>query len=118
MLPFLEDKYENKYEFKEVNRKMKIALSTIFNQLKEEKEIEKRFTTLENVAYEILKYSYPNLTREEYEVLLDYNENQYGFAELYELLSAGIESAFTRKDMAKKEHPYLAEKKAQEQVEE
>lgn len=110
MLPFLEDKYGNKYEFKEVSRRAKIRLSSKLKEVQTKGELSEQFDALESIGYDILSKSYENLTREQYEELLDYNEREYGFQALYSIIEAGITGAFTQEDMEKKVHPYLAEK--------
>ena len=113
-IPYLEDQYQNKYEFKEVNRKAKIHLSGLMKDIKklrEDGDTEEVFTKIEELAYAALKGTYPNLTQEEYENLLDFNEKKYGFSQLYELLGEGINSVFTRAGYGEQVvHPYLKEK--------
>ena len=113
MKPYIENEFGQKYELDKLTRKQKIE---IVNCLKRNStdDIEK----VEELAYKLVKFNYPQLTQEEWENMLDYNEKTYGFNELYELLGALLTDVFTLQGGEIKEHPYLAMKKAQKQAQE
>lgn len=114
MKPYIEDRNGIKYEFNFLNRKQKVIISKLMNNLGEEKGVEE----IENIVFTLLKFNYSNMTRETYEDILDYNEETYGFGELYEMLGYIIEDVFTLVggETPKKENPYLQMKREQKQI--
>ena len=114
MKPYIESREGAKYEFARLTRKQKINIQSKMQEMSEEKlSIEK----LEDVIYTLLKYSYPDVTREQFEDILDYNEEEYGFEETYEMLGYIIEDVFTQAggEISKKENPYLVAKRMERQ---
>lgn len=110
MIPYIENEYGIKYELSSVTRKQKVQ---IVNEIKNRKQDD--VEALEKLAFKLVQFSNPQLTEEEWEKILDYNERTYGFNELYELLGALIEDVFTLQGGEKKVHPYLQMKKAAKQ---
>ena len=78
--------------------------------LSSEEDTTAKINNLEKVVKMILQYNYPSLTDEEYEDILDYNEEVYGFQELYEMLGYILEDVFTQASGGKT-NPYLEEKR-------
>ena len=75
--------------------------------------------TVEDVFYELFLLNHPNLTKEDYEDILDFNDERYGFEALYELMGTILSDVFTRVGgNTLQVHPYLQMKQEQETVSE
>lgn len=109
MKPYIETRNGVKYEFNSLTRKQRVIFTQKFKNIGD-KDIE----VIEDLVFSLLKFNNPNITQEEYEDILDYNEELYGFAELYEMLGYIIEDVFTQVGTeAKKVNPYLQAKREQ-----
>lgn len=95
-----------RYELKILNRKQKIEIHNLMKDSQEE-----NFEKIESLFYTLLKFNNPNLSKEEFEDILDYNCETYGFEETYEMVSYLIEDVFTAKGGDKIPNPYLMKKK-------
>ena len=109
MKPYLENRAGTRYEINKITRRQKIEIQKILLSSKEE-DTTARIEELEKIAKLILQYNYPSLTDTEYEDILDYNEEVYGFQELYEMLGYILEDVFTQASGGKT-NPYLEEKR-------
>lgn len=108
MKPYIENEAGRRFEISILNRKQKIEIvNLIKNKAPEDLE------AIEELAFKLVKFNYPELSKEEWDEMLDFNERTYGFNELYELLGAMVEDVFTLQGGEKKVHPYLEMKKAQ-----
>lgn len=117
MKPYIEDRLGNHYVLGNLTRRQKIKLQEIASRAKETTTAQVEMA--EEAVFFALSTQYPNLTKEQYEDILDYNEQVYGFAGLYELLGALIESLFTQVGgEASRVHPYLQYKQEQEKAQE
>ena len=103
---------ERRYELKSLSRRQKIELSNLMKNDNRE-----GFEKIENVFYTILKFSYPELNKEEFEDILDYNDECYGFEETYEMINYLIEDVFMSVG-GKKPNPYLEAKREQHKKQE
>lgn len=108
MKPYLENRVGTKYEISRITRRQKIEVQKML--LSSEEDTTAKINNLEKVVKMILQYNYPSLTDEEYEDILDYNEEVYGFQELYEMLGYILEDVFTQASGGKT-NPYLEEKR-------
>lgn len=114
MKPFIEDRNLNKYEFAILNRKQRVRFAQKFSKL-DKADLE----TVEDVFYELFLLNHPNLTKEDYEDILDFNDERYGFEALYELMGTILSDVFTRVGgNTLQVHPYLQMKQEQETVSE
>lgn len=115
MKPYIETRIGNKYEFSNLTRKQRILLQKEL----EKKENNQNLEFIEDLIYTLLSFNY-NLTKEEYEDVLDYNVETYGFNETYEMLTFIIEDVFTQVggDTQKKVNPYLQSKREEKAIEE
>lgn len=111
MKPYIEDRNNNRYEFKNLTRKQKILFSQKMKNA--ENELEK----IDEVFGILMGLNYPDITQEKVDDILDFNEEVYGLAQTYELVSAIIEEVFTRVGGEGKTHPYLQAKHEKEQAE-
>lgn len=121
MKPYIEDRLGNVYNFKALNRKQKVLFSSKLEVLKE-KVGEDSIKSLEDLVYSLLVVNYPIVTKEQFEDILDYNAETYGFAETYEILGYIIEDVFTQADgdttMPKAVNPYLQAKREEKKIQE
>lgn len=110
MKPYIENRKGEKLEFNVLSRKQKILVSKLLgkmqNGIEDVEEIGKVF-------YEVLKFNHPQISEEEYEDILDYMEEEYGFAELYEMIGYILTDVFTQVGGDKKINPYLQMKREQ-----
>lgn len=103
---YIEDRNFIKYEFKKLTRRQKIETTKLVQKIGHD------FEGLEEIAFKLLQYNYPELTKEKYEDILDYNVERYGFNELYEMLGYIINDVFSQVGgEAKEVHPYLQKKR-------
>lgn len=114
---YLEDRNGTKWEFDSINRKQKIQIQKILMRMSSLDETEK-IEELEEIMKQIFLFNYPNLTDEEFEDILDYNAETYGFGELYEMIGYILEDVFTQASGVAKTNPYLEEKRKQKAQEE
>lgn len=114
---YLEDRNGTKWEFDSINRKQKIQIQKILMRMSSLDETEK-LEKLEEIMKQIFLFNYPNLTDEEFEDILDYNAETYGFGELYEMIGYILEDVFTQASGVAKTNPYLEEKRKQKAQEE
>ena len=115
MKPYLEDRNGNHLEFGRLPRSKKIELFDGMKDLQDTDNTSERFVIIDELCYKILKAAHPELTKEEFDNILDYNEELYGFNALYELLGDGVNYVFTQEGATLRVHPYLQEKKAKEE---
>ena len=109
MIPYIENRDGVKYEFKSLTRKQKINVQKLTSNMNKD-SIEE----IDNLTYEILKYNYPELTKEQFDDILDYNEETYGFKELYEMMGYILEDVFTQVGgNTTRVNPYLQYKREQ-----
>ena len=108
MKPYIENREGVKFEFNALTRKQRIAIQKAVSDLGENKEIE----LIEKLVYDLLSFN-NDLSLEEYDDILDYNVETYGFNETYEMLGYIIEDVFTQVggETVKKENPYLLHKR-------
>lgn len=116
MKPYIENSLGEKIELNSINRKLKAKVAKELADLKYNTDTQ--FEIIENTCYDIVKYNHPNMTREEYEASLDYMEQKYGFAELYEILGYVIKDVFTQVGGDKQISPYLEMKRKEGQTQE
>lgn len=109
MKPFIEDRNLNKYEFDTLTRRQKLKLANSIKKMDKENPEE-----IENIFFDLFNVFYPSTTREQYEDILDFNEEKYGFNALYELISAIIGDVFTQASGVLEVHPYLQAKAEEE----
>lgn len=114
MKPYLENRNGEHFEFSKLSRSKKILILDLYQEANETEKQSEKFAKFEDICFTILRASYPELTREQFTDILDYNDEVYGFDQLYELLGDAINYVFTQKDGEKKTHPYLAEAKKEE----
>lgn len=114
---YLEDRNGTKWEFDSINRKQKIQIQKILMRMSSLDETGK-IEELEEIMKQIFLFNYPNLTDEEFEDILDYNAETYGFGELYEMIGYILEDVFTQASGVAKTNPYLEEKRKQKAQEE
>lgn len=112
MIPYIEDRNGIKYEFTKRNRSLLVKMQNKLERLQDDKlSSEDKIATIENIVYELLNYQY-NVSKEEYDDILDYNFEEYGLAGLNELLVYIIEDVFTQVDGENtKTNPYLQAKR-------
>lgn len=97
---------EKRYDFKSLNRRQKIEFTKLL------KDSDKQdFEKVEEYVYTLLKFNYPQITKDEFEDILDYNVDTFGFEETYEMLGYIIEDVFTQVGGDKKPNPYLEAKR-------
>ncbi len=111
MKAYIEDRNGNHYEFKNLTRKQKILFSKKFKSVGEDTE------EIDRIFADIMKLNYPNISQEEVDDILDYNDEIYGITQTYELVSAILEEVFTQVGGDLKVHPYLQEKQQREKIE-
>lgn len=111
MKPFIEDRNLNKYEFNTLTRRQKLKLANSIKKMDKENPEE-----IENVFFDLLNLEYPSITRDEYEDILDFNEEKYGFSALYELISTILGDVFTQASGVLEVHPYLQAKAEEEKA--
>lgn len=109
---YLEDRNGTKWEINSINRKQKIQIQKSMMAIATLGDTEK-FEKLEEIMKQIFLFNYPNATDEEFEDILDYNAEAYGFGELYEMIGYIIEDVFTQASGVAKTNPYLEEKRKQ-----
>lgn len=111
MKPYIEDRNLTQYEF-EMNRKLFVQLGG------ELKEVANDVSKLEDICFAILNNNY-HITREQYDDILDFNEEELGITGLYELLGAIVETVFTKVDLEQKpiRNLFLQEYKAKKEQE-
>ena len=109
MKPFIEDRNLNKYEFDTLTRRQKLKLANSIKKMDKENPEE-----IENIFFDLFNIYYPIVTRDEYEDILDFNEEKYGFNALYELISAILGDVFTQASGVLEVHPYLQAKAEEE----
>lgn len=109
---YLEDRNGTKWEFNSINRKQKIQIQKTLMRMSSLDETEK-LEKLEEIMKQIFLFNYPNLTDEEFEDILDYNAEAYGFGELYEMIGYILEDVFMQASGVAKTNPYLEEKRKQ-----
>lgn len=109
---YLEDRNGTKWEINTINRKQKIQIQKSMMAISTLGDTEK-FEKLEEIMKQIFLFNYPNATDEEFEDILDYNAETYGFGELYEMIGYIIEDVFTQASGVAKTNPYLEEKRKQ-----
>lgn len=109
---YLEDRNGTKWEINSINRKQKIQIQKSMMAISTLGDTEK-FEKLEEIMKQIFLFNYPNATDEEFEDILDYNAETYGFGELYEMIGYIIEDVFTQASGVAKTNPYLEEKRKQ-----
>lgn len=110
MKPYIENRKGEKLEFNRLNRKQKIKISKLLGKMQNGiEDVEE----VENAFYEVLKFNYPEIEREEFEDILDFMEEEYGFTELYETLGCILTDVFTQVGGEKKVNPYLQMKREQ-----
>lgn len=111
MRAYIEDRNGNRYEFKSLTRKQKILFNKKFKSVGEDTE------QIDEIFINLMKLNYPNISEEEVEDILDYNDEIYGISQTYELVSAILEEVFTQVGGEMKVHPYLQEKHRKEETE-
>lgn len=102
-----------KYELNPLTRKQKIQFVKILKEIKKED-----FEQIDECTFQLLRFNYPEITREEFESILDYNAETYGFEETYEMLGYIIEDVFTQVGGNKVPNPYLEAKREQQKAKE
>ena len=100
------------YELKSLTRRQRIEFTKI-----QKEETKEDFERIENMFYTILQFSYPEMTKETFDDILDYNVEQYGFVETYEMLGYLVEDVFMSEG-GKKPNPYLEAKREQHKKQE
>lgn len=108
MKAYIEDRNGNRYEFKNLTRKQKMSFSKKFKSVGENTE------EIDGIFADLMKLNYPNISQDEVDDILDYNDEVYGLAQTYELVSTILEEVFTQVGGEIKAHPYLQEKKQNE----
>lgn len=120
MKPYIEDRNGNIYELRRLTRREKLRLMTIADKADKAEEIEEKLALTDEVYYQAVKLAAPSLTKEEFEDILDFNEEKYGFEQLAKLEHASLEWLFTQVGgLTTAVHPYLQEiehKQESEQV--
>lgn len=115
MQGFLKDRNDKVYEIKGLTRRQKIELQGLIGNIQQ-------FSVkdLDKLYFDLLKLSYPNLTQEEYDDLMDYNEEQLGYAQLYEKVGYIVEDVFMQLggDTKMTQDPYLVAKREQKMTQE
>lgn len=113
MKPYIENKNGVKFEFNTLTRRQKIEIQKEISKVGDENQ---NVELLEGVIYKLLSFN-TNITKEEFEEILDYNVETYGFNETYEMLGYIIEDVFTQVggEISKKENPYLQHKRMTQQ---
>lgn len=112
---FIEGRNGLRYELKPLNRKEKIEM----HDLTKNSEAMEGFDKIHLMFYKLLKFSYPNMSKEEFEDVLDYNAEMYGFEETYEMIGYLIEDVFTLTGgQVKSLNPYLMKKREQKALQE
>ena len=108
MKPYIEKRDGSLIEFNSLTRKQRIELQKEISKVEDNKDIE----FVENLVYKLLTFN-NELTKEEFDDILDYNAEVYGFNETYEMLGYIIEDVFTQVggENLKKENPYLQHKR-------
>lgn len=110
--PYLESRNGTIYEINSITRKQMMEVQKLVISLKDIDKLN-QVEQLEDITKLVFKFNYPSLTDEEFEDILDYNAEVYGFNELYEMLGYILEDVFTQQSgAAKKINPYLEEKRA------
>ena len=105
IMTYILGRNEVRYELKPLTRRQKIEFAKLMKESKKED-----FEKIEEFAYTLLKFNYPEVTKETFEDILDYNAETYGFEETYEMLGYIIEDVFTQVG-GKKPNPYLEAKR-------
>lgn len=113
MKPYIENREGVKYEFTPLTRRQRINIQSDIEKLTETKDIQ----MIENLVYKVLKFEHTELTKEQFDDMLDFNVEEYGFNETYEMLGYIIEDVFTQVggETSKKENPYLQSKRVAHQ---
>lgn len=115
MQGFLKDRNDKVYEIKGLTRRQKIELQGLIGNIQQ-------FSVkdLDKLYFDLLKLSYPNLTQEEYDDLMDYNEEQLGYVQLYEKVGYIVEDVFMQLggDTKMTQDPYLVAKREQKMTQE
>lgn len=116
MRAYIEDRYGVHYEVKPLTRKQTIIFSNKVRKLEKEKDNE--LETIEELSKYLIQSNFPEINDVAFDDMLDFNVETYGFQETYELLGAMVEEVFTSVGGEKKTHPYLAERKKEQNKEE
>ena len=114
MKPYIEDRNGTRYEFNSLSRKQKIAIQ---NDVKELGNTDNELEKIGDLIFKLIGFNYPSMTRDEFEDMLDYNEEEYGFSNLYEMLGYIIEDVFTQVGSGNtgKVNPYLQAKREEKE---
>lgn len=107
-MAYILGKEEKRYDFKPLNRKQKIEFTKLLKDSNKQD-----FEKIEEYVFVLLRFNYPQMTKEEFEEILDYNAETYGFEETYEMLGYIIEDVFTQVGGNKMPNPYLEAKREQ-----
>lgn len=111
-MPYILGRNGERYELKSLSRKQRIEFAKLSKDNGKED-----FDRIEELFLTLLRFSHPNLTNEQYEDILDYNVDEFGFAETYEMLGYLIEDVFMSEG-GKKPNPYLEAKREQHKKQE
>lgn len=115
MQGFLKDRNDRVYEIKGLTRRQKIKLHGLIGNisLSSAEELDKLYFTL-------LKMVNPELTQEEYDDMMDYNEALLGYAQLYEKVGYIVTDVFMQLggDTKMTQDPYLVAKRGQKMTQE
>ena len=110
MKPYIEDRNGNIYELRRLTRREKLRLMVLAEKSDKTEKFEEKLAYTDDAYYQALKLVAPNLTKEEFEDILDFNDEKYGFEQLVKLEQSSLEWLFTRVGGATTTvHPYLQE---------
>lgn len=113
---YIEDKEGNVYKPSKLTHKKKLEFQKEFlNEVDGENGADK-IAKVEKIAYEILHCSYPEMTEEKYEEIIEYNDENIGYENVILILSEFVEQAFQSTGTNPNKYPFLEElRKKQEE---
>lgn len=106
---YIEDREGNVYSPSKLTHRQKLQFQKNFLSATKEEDNAGKIEKVEETAYEILHYAYPDMTKEKYYDMLDYNDEIIGYENVIIVLSEIVSQAFQSTGTNPNKYPFLQE---------